>query len=119
MIQSHSGRAALLTSLLNSRSDLDELLDKLAMYSFDSDSLVEINRNHIDSLLSDYIDGLVGEEFVEKWANAIEVRDDLDYAKNHKEALVSAVHDLANPTLSGRLTTRSAMALRDRIAANP
>lgn len=50
-------------------------------------------------------------ESVERWANAIESREDIRVDSLHEDALRRVIFDLANPELAGALGTDSAHAL--------
>lgn len=101
-------REALLTSLLNRTRPIEDILNDLSELTFDSDPLIPLRPEHLISVLDDYLAGIADAESVERWANAVEVRDDLFYEGDNGEIVKEMVFDLANPRLSGALTAETA-----------
>jgi len=105
---SASNRKLLLEYLVDRSKPLNEILDALSEFDFDSEPLVALKGEHVIKLLSDYVAGKIDESMVERWADAIEVRDDLYYEAEDGDDLKAIIFDLANPLLSGPLTTKEA-----------
>jgi len=60
-------------------------------------------------MLEAFTNSEIEPQHLEKWANAIECRDDVGFAS---EALKEVIHELANPLLYGPLDTQRAAELR-------
>ena len=103
-----SARRHLLENLVQRSRPIDETLTALSKFDFDSSPLVALKGEHVISLLADYVAGNIDEADVEKWADAVEVRDDLFYEAEDGEVVKNFVYDLANPLLSGHLTLEAA-----------
>jgi hypothetical protein len=67
--------------------------------------LVTIRPAHVLKVLSRFRSGALSAEQVEKWANAIEGREDIDLEAQNRELLREAIFALANPDLQGDITT--------------
>ena len=79
--------------------------------SWDSDELVTLTVDHIQSVLERYVGGELSAAEVEHWADLIECRDDISYDETIKEL----ISELANPVLSGRLNVLKAQSLLVRL----
>jgi hypothetical protein len=96
-------RSNILSSLIERRAPLDQLEESLNRFDFDSEPLITLKATHVRSILEDYLAGKVTAEYVERWADLIEVRDDIEYDAGHQVDIKRYIHDLANPVLSGPL----------------
>lgn len=113
---STSNRKLLLESLVDWSKPINETLDALSQFGFDSEPLVALKGEHVIKLLSDYVAGKIDESLVERWADAVEVRDDLYYEAEGGDDLKAIIYDLANPLLSGPLTTEEASRMMSTLA---
>ena len=104
-------RRKTLQDLIELRKPLAELRAILAEFEWDCDQeLVQLERQHLADVLKRYISGEISAEEVEKWANLIECRDDIDYAE-----VAEFLHVLANPLLTDVLTPSVGAALMDKL----
>ena len=87
----------------------------LSSFPFDSEPIISIKREHLMSILSDYIAGNITDVNVEEWANAVEARDDIAFESDVNSVGGQIVHDLANPLLSGPLTVDVAKKMRSKL----
>ena len=102
-------RAQLLESLLQYSAPIEQIMEKLKRFLWDSKTvLVTITRKNIIRLLEDYCAGGLEAGRVEEWANALEAREDIAFEDGHEGALQEAIYQLANPLLTAHLTTRLA-----------
>lgn len=98
-------RHLLLCSLLGMTRPIDGLLHDIADIGWDSEhELVILRRDHVIDILSRFKLGALDAEAVERWANAIEGREDVGLDPGSRELLEAAIFDLANPVLQGPLT---------------
>lgn len=105
-------RRNVLEDLLFLREPLPRIHTSLAQFPWDShEELVFLNRHHILSVLSRYMDSSVDENVVEAWANLIEGRDDIGFDAPDEEKLKSIIFELANPLLTVPLTRLHAQAI--------
>lgn len=109
-------RKLLLESLVERSKPISETLEALSEFDFDSEPLVALKSEHVIKLLSDYVAGKIDESVVERWADAVEVRDDLYYEAESGDDLKAIIYDLANPLLSGPLTSEEASRMISTLA---
>ena len=94
-------RTELLNSLLSFDQPLRQITSTLATFGWDSDRpLVTLNRQHIATVLTRYLDSELSKVDVEDWANAIEGREDIGYENGVADGLSDVIHQLANPQLT-------------------
>lgn len=90
-------RKEILKKLVEHPSETPELVRLLSQFGWDStDTLIKLEMNRIVVVLQSYVDGILTKSQVEDWANAIEVRDDIELDEVSK----NLIQDLANPELS-------------------
>ncbi len=99
-----STRERLLHDLIKLRRPLFEVASELASYSWDSkEELVQLTSADVVGALRKYISGEIPSEEIERWANLIECRDDINY-----EGFSDLLFRLSSPEINGKLTTSSA-----------
>ena len=117
-MQTHDHKR-LLSHLVERSRPIDDVLADLSEFDFDSDPLVALTSQHLLDLLTDYLSGNIDKAHVERWADAVEVRDDLYYEPKDEKVIKDIVFDLANPLLSGPLTPEVAMRMISALNARP
>lgn len=111
-------RHQILRSLLELDRPLDTVLEELAGVAWDGEEeLVALQTAHVVEVLNRFKSGRFGAEDVEKWANAIEGRDDIGFEEEVAALLKQAHFDLANPVLQDGLTTEVAERWIERLHA--
>ncbi len=111
-------RRRILQSLVEMDRSLDSVLGELAGVAWDSEEeLVTLQPAHVIEILIRFQSARLGAEDVERWANAIEGRDDIGFADESRALLKETIFDLANPDLQGALTTEAAARLVERLRA--
>ena len=94
-------RAALVRDLIEYRRPPAAILAELALLGWDCDRAVaELGVVDLRRILGGFVNGELSAGEVGAWADAVEVRDDLDF---ESESVKEAVHALANPLLQGEL----------------
>ncbi len=105
-------RTELLNSLLSFDQPLRQITSTLATFGWDSDlPLITLNRQHIATVLTRYLDSELSKVDVEDWANAIEGREDISYENGVTDELSNIVYQLANPRLTLPMSATSAREL--------
>ena len=95
-------RADILIDLVNLKSNLAELQKELSQYSWDIETpILIINSKDFTNVLQRCIEDKLTFLEVEKWANAIECRDDLGFEDNNVQEII---FELANPDINGEIT---------------
>ncbi len=109
---SDTRRHHLLCALLQHDPDVAAVYVELASLPWDCpDPLVTLGPRHVAAVLGRFLTGELSAESVERWANAIESREDIRVDSLHEDALRRVIFDLANPELAGALGIDSAHAL--------
>src|SRR6266702_15623 len=96
-------RRAVLSSLIQFDAPVADLTSALAALAWDADPVAILTRRDIVSVLQRFVGGKIDADAVEAWGNLVECREDIEFEPWHEEAVADAIHDLANPDLSGRL----------------
>ncbi len=92
-------RAQVLSDLVQLNGDFRRLRDELRQFSWDADEAeFTITFEHVSKVLSLYTNGKIDAAVLEDWANAVEVREDVEY---QDDRLKEIIHELANPILVG------------------
>jgi hypothetical protein len=72
-------------------------------WDFDGEPLV-LEKKHVASALNLYISGAKSANQLERWANLIEMREDIDFGEADEKLINDTIYKLANPELEGELT---------------
>lgn len=104
-------RKETLADLVEFRKTPEELQAALKGFPWDSEvELVQLERQHVSSVLKRYLTGGISTQKVEDWANLIECRDDIGY-----EDVADALNILANPVITYELTPAVAAQLIEEL----
>ncbi len=104
-------RVRILESLISGDESLAELKSLLRRFEFDSEPLVTLSADHISDVLMRFMNNEISADYVEQWADLIEVRDDIRFDLLNERQIKQAIHELANPVLSGPLDEEMARKL--------
>ena len=103
-------RKSHLEELLYFSRPVADVVSALSVFGWDSDQgLVTLEAAHISAVLNRFLAGEISASDVETWANAIECREDIDFAQ--ESPVAEALGELANPLLSRPLSRQSATEL--------
>jgi len=108
-----ANRLDVLTALANCETaDLPTLKSALITIAWDSqEELTQVRPTGIARALTLFLAGTWSSAELEDWANLLESREDIGFDNATEDWTRSALHELANPALEGRLTTTRAQAL--------
>jgi hypothetical protein len=105
-------RIELLTALIEGQFPVEPIRMELVTYPWDlDDPLVFLRPTHVRSILSRFLNGDLTAASVAAWAEAVELRDDIDYEDEERHVLGEAIFVLANPDVNGHLTPERAEAM--------
>lgn len=105
------GRVRALEALICGDLSISELQNLLKPFEFDSETLVTLRADHVSDKLTQFLNGRINADYVEQWADLIEVRDDIGFDEVNILQIKQAIHELANPVLSGSLNQEMARRL--------
>lgn len=111
-MNSNNERKAALNQLLNLEKDLTTICQILKDFSWDSDELVFMNKNHALKALTLLITKKIMPSDLEVWANMIEGREDIGF---ESPILMQIIEEIANPTLFGVLDEDKILKLKSRL----
>ncbi|HEX2210578.1 MAG TPA: hypothetical protein VHG93_23055 [Longimicrobium sp.] len=98
-------RRSLLMSLLRGERPTAELRRELARHPWDCESpLVTLEATHVRGMTQRFVDGLISARDLEDWADALELREDIDMEAGKEDLLRETIQRLANPELYDPLT---------------
>ena len=106
-------RIEVITALIRASRPLDDIASELGTFLWDADDNhgCILRKNDIIYVINRYLSGLVGEDYIEKWANMIECREDIYFDADDESNIREAVHELANPYLTTSLNKARAREL--------
>ncbi|MGV7217710.1 hypothetical protein [Bradyrhizobium sp. UFLA05-112] len=96
-------RETILSSLIHFDASIPDLKSGLGSLTWDSDPVVTLARRDIVAVLERFSTGEIDALAVEDWANLVECREDIGFESGYEDVIHAAIHDLANPVLSGEL----------------
>ena len=106
-------RKELLESLLDLNRPIVEIVNELNKFPWDyTGEKVLVTNRHIRTILELYLSSSMKNSSIEKWANIIECREDLDF---ENEELKEIIETIANPILYGELDVDMAKTILKRI----
>ena len=107
-------RIRLLRDLIRCALPVAVTAEALSRLPWDTEEpLVVLTPSRCVAVLDRFLRGELSPGQVEEWADALEVRDDIEL---ESEIVEETVHCLANPVLVGPLTAAAAVELRSRCA---
>ena len=93
-----------LAALIDLSEPIEEVLTALSRYDWDSDRpLVTVRRQHVLCVLNEYLEGHLQTEDVERWADSLHVREDVDFEIDFEGLVRETLFELGNPYLTQRL----------------
>lgn len=111
-------RVIALRRLLEGAAPLDTAIAVIGTLPWDStEELVMLLPEHVIKMLERFLSGELASSDLERWANAIEGRDDIGLDADASDALEEVIFELANPTLQGATTAESARAWVTRLGS--
>ena len=106
-------RTDVLRELVRLSRPLERVQAELGQHPWDSPTpLVILGAEDVIRTLDRFLSHELSMEHVEEWANAVEMRDDIEY---DNDLVKEAIFDLANPVLQGVLTAEMAKLWKERL----
>lgn len=105
-------RAEILKTLIEGTLPIELLEENMRQFAFDSQPLVTLFASDVDRMLNRFIEGTLDQDYLERWAELIEVRDDIEFETRQEDTIKEVIYDLSNPVLAGPLDVAQAQRLR-------
>ncbi|MEJ1334501.1 MAG: hypothetical protein RPU37_00485 [Candidatus Sedimenticola sp. (ex Thyasira tokunagai)] len=97
-------RMDILKSLVSLSDSLDEISSGLAKFDWDYEgNPLVVKSQQIIEVLQRHISGKVDVKDIERWANMLECREDIEFDESNEEQLENVIYCLANPELEGAI----------------
>lgn len=94
-------RQQLITALVTFSEPIDPIIRELLTYSWDSDeTLITLTPHIIIDILKRFENNELSAEDVNKWANAVELREDIAIEADSEDMVKQAIYLLANPEIN-------------------
>jgi hypothetical protein len=107
-----SDRTTTVRALIELAAPLETIAGRLGQLPWDFEGKpVELRSEHLERILCDFLNGAFAAAEVERWANLVECREDIDFEAGRKQWIGEVVHELANPVLTQALDRERARAL--------
>ncbi len=112
-------RQELLHQLLTLSTPVEQVLPQLLALPWDEAARPEqFTRADLRAALQCYTAGKLTSDQLERWANAVEGRDDLDLEAGHEAVIEPVLFELANPLLAQALDRRRADVMLSALSAS-
>lgn len=109
MTNNNDKRKWLLKQVIQFKPDWENLTKDLLAFDWDYEGEpVFLDKENISKVLELYIEGDIEEKTVYRWADFLEVREDVDYPEEYEGVISEILLELANPDTHGRLTLGNA-----------
>jgi len=96
-------RLEILKALVEFSEPVQVIKQKLSALPWDAEDTLIVTRSAVSGVIKRYVSGEISESELILWADAIEVRDDLDYEHGYDEMLKKFFIETANPDLFGTI----------------
>ena len=107
-----SERFEVLKGLIEFDDSLELMASKLREFSFDfSGKPYVLERHHLKKALIQVISGDKETTELVRWANLIEMREDIEFDVEHEDLIGEIMHKIANPDLEGEVNLLRCKAL--------
>ncbi|WP_149905325.1 hypothetical protein [Mesorhizobium sp. SARCC-RB16n] len=93
----------MLGDLVTFARPIDRLAEMVGVLGWSETPSVVLTADHIVSVLQRFRAGELAAADVERWADLVECREDIDYQPDRNEEILQAIYVLANPVLNGLL----------------
>lgn len=104
-----NNRLDLIENFIRYNGDLRQIAKDLNQFQWDYEGQPAIlDKQALQIVLRRYANGDLSVNDIYKWADFLELREDIDFAERDAEQLSEIMHALANPLLEGELTQERA-----------
>jgi hypothetical protein len=102
---SNQKRKQILHRLIQLDGDLETIQKELKSFAWDANEyIIVVTMNDLKAVLTQYLEGKKTIDELERWADLIECREDIDFEDSQENKIKTIVHHLANPELNGKVS---------------
>lgn len=92
-------------SLVELSHPLDSIAEQLRGFEWDYEGKpVELRPHHLVKILTAFLNDKLADADVEKWANLVECREDIEFEGASSNWIETVIHELANPAITTPLS---------------
>lgn len=108
-------RLNLVKKLVGFEGRIEETIQKLNTFEWDyAGGPIVLTKEAAVTILERYLDGQITSGEIEKWADAIELREDIVYESSSFEWLESVITTLSAPEINGLIDAKQVQALLEQ-----
>ncbi|WP_345104997.1 hypothetical protein [Mucilaginibacter panaciglaebae] len=97
-------RRDILYDLIHFHGRLNDILKEISQFTWDAETpVITMTDSDFRTVLEKCIEDIISVRDIEEWANALECRDDIEFAD---KKIHDAIFDLANPEINGVITKK-------------
>lgn len=112
-------RTNVLLELLSLKRPIDAIQNDLRNFKWDTKSEhVVLTRQHLYNVLNRYCVNDLSENDIRKWADLVEVREDICFEPEFEEIIRELLFQLSTPELEGKFTKANAKYWLDRLLSS-
>lgn len=105
----------ILKSLVLFNQDIDLIAENLSKFDWDSEPEIFLTTENVYDAMEKYLNGTVTAEEIEKWANVIEMRDDIVFEEGREELIKKIIFYLANSEINFKITRDFILEIKDKL----
>ena len=95
---------------------MDSLMRDISVFDWDYEGdPVILDKDILKEVLLKFINGNLSLNDLYKWADFLELREDVDYPEGETDIVSETMNDLANPSLQGEITKARAQAILSKL----
>lgn len=105
----------ILKSLVLFNQDIDSIAENLSKFDWDSEPQIFLTTEHVYDVLEKYLNGMLAAEEIEKWADVIEMREDIVFEVGREELIKKIIFYLANSEINFEITRDFILEIKDKL----
>ena len=102
--KSHCTDSDVLKNLIDLSAPIEQIKESLKAIQWNSDTSVLMSKNSVIQVLSRFINDEISHQTLEKWANLVESREDIEFDPICPDDIKTLIFNIANPELQGLFT---------------
>jgi cobalamin biosynthesis Mg chelatase CobN len=107
----HLQRKKVLEDLVSMNGNIEEICNELTKFETrwdDEQALAHLTTENVRQVLERYISGDIPSDELHRWAESIEMRDDIEYQPQKESGIANVISFLANRDINGPVSKAEA-----------